>query len=236
MRDYCENCGTEYGSGMFCAGCGTEIVVEQPLVSRERIRRPTNEQHWRSNQERVRQPMNEENLYGNQERARYSTYGQGLQINIVDGLKNMHPQRMTLLIASAVGILSLLLPWASGPILGSFSGLAGGGAIYEYMAGLRDAVIFNGTFVLVVFALLAGISLLGKWTSPIMVIMKILVVILAIINAFKVLFFWAHIHDMDELSSAILGRRFSLGLGFYLAIVVIICTLVAPFLIRRKSC
>ena len=233
MRNYCEYCGTEHDNGRFCAGCGMEIIARQAPPNQERMRRSTNEQYWQTNNERARGSMNGQNPHVYGERRRQPRYEHPPQNNLVERFKEMHPQRIALLIASIVGLLSLMLTWVSGSLIGSFT-IRQAESKIQAIPGASEEILSVGTIIFVIFAVLVAISLLGKRTSSIIVPIKILVVILGIINISLIFYFASIINEFDEIVG-FFGGSFSFGMGFYLAIIVILVTFVAPFLRRRRN-
>jgi len=141
----------------------------------------------------------------------------------------MHKQKIALIVAAAIGMLSIFLPWANVPLLGSISGTSSNiGWIMFVLFGITLAVIlFLGDRKKAVdqkdLKQIAGII------AP--------AAIAALIAIWQMISFNSSMKGLgaDNPYAALLSSSVSLGIGLYIAIIAGIAVVAIIYLMKDKE-
>lgn len=133
----------------------------------------------------------------------------------------MYKQRLAVLISSAVGMLSIIMPWAIIPLVGNMSG-------FNTTSGKILLVLF---FVPIVFSLIGNKKdELAKW-------MRVIIIITSILSILSIILQYASFGGFgksNESASAIFNQFITIGFGIYVAGISALATLFLVILIKAK--
>lgn len=134
----------------------------------------------------------------------------------------MHKQRLSILIASGLGVLATFMPWVKVPLIGSMSGTKG-----------------DGWITLILFTVPLVLSLLGDKTKELsgkqLLGAAIPGVIAAMIGIWKIIDFNAALSDIeDNPFTEALKATVSIEFGLYLVILAGLALPVCGFLVTEK--
>jgi hypothetical protein len=133
-----------------------------------------------------------------------------------------HKQRMFIVVAAVIGVVSCFLPWVNAPIVGAISGTQG----------------TDGWIVLGLFGLAAGLSLLGERAQPLAtgpgVVAGALGAIAAGVGLWKIIAFHEKMKDLgaDNAFAKALSSTVSVGVGLYL---VVAAGVAIPIIVTRGA-
>ncbi len=134
----------------------------------------------------------------------------------------MHKQRLAVLIASAVGMLAVFLPWANVPLMGSVNGTQGDGLISFFLFIIPIVIVLlKDKSVAVKDGLIFAI-----------IIPAVLASFVAIYDAYSFYDKMASLGN-DPITKA-LGSSITLGIGLYLVIFAGIAAAVLSLVLKKK--
>jgi len=137
-------------------------------------------------------------------------------------MRAAHKQRMFIVVAAVIGVVSCFLPWVNAPIVGAISGTQG----------------TDGWIVLGLFGVAAGLSLLGERAQPMAtgpgVVAGALGAIAAGIGLWKIIAFHEKMKDLgaDNAFAKALSSTVSVGVGLYL---VVAAGVAIPIIVTRGA-